>query len=55
MNNKLVEANIQLVDLTKTLKNDIEILERRIKNAKEYCEKNNIENVAKILDGEEIE
>lgn len=54
MNNKLLMANVKLLDEKKTLMNDIEILERRINNAKKYCEKNNLQDLIKILDGEEI-
>ena len=55
MNNKLLMANVKLLDEKKTLMNDIEILEKRINEAKKYCEKNNLEILIKILDGEDID
>lgn len=55
MDNKLLMANVKLLDEKKTLMNDIEILEKRINEAKKYCEKNNLQVVIKLLDGEEID
>ena len=70
MNNRLIMANIKLVDENQTLKNDVEILESRINNIKKYVEKIrklNVEyqnqwwyevftiNLLKLIDGEEID
>ena len=53
--NKLIEANAKLLNEKEVLERDVEILEKRIKNAKKYCEKNGLQDLLKILDGEEIE
>ncbi len=70
MNNRLIMANIKLVDENQTLKNDVEILENRINNIRKYIEKIrklNVEyqnqwwyevftiNLLKLTDGEEID
>lgn len=53
--NKLIDANTKLLDEKKVLERDIAVLVKRIDNAKKYCEKNNLQDLIKILDGEEIE
>ncbi len=46
--NNIIKANIELLDENKALKEDKEILKRRIEKAIEYIEKNINENEAKF-------
>ena len=38
VDNKMLDANIKLIDSNKALKYDIEVLEEKIKSIKEICE-----------------
>lgn len=53
--NKLIDANTKLLNEKEVLERDVKILEKRIENAKKYCESNKLQEVIQILDGEEIE
>ena len=48
INNRIIDANVKLQDENKLLKEDKEILKRRIDKAIEYVEENTNENEAKF-------
>lgn len=59
MNDKLVEANIKLLDENKILKRDVAILETRINEVIRYIktlkQDSNLENIMKLLSGISID
>ncbi len=54
INNRIVEANVKLQDENKLLKEDKQILQRRIERAIEYIEENDNKEPWKSLNGKEL-